>query len=128
MKVVIPIFFMYSLLGIVFYNIITDVVGLCFFITYILFSITYFRKTFIPYVLNWFKMVINDPLLMEKMRKDKSMQGYIGFIGNLYISSQNNSSKLFKIVDKVSYFAFLLIPLLVYVHYILYKQIKSTKE
>jgi hypothetical protein len=128
MKVVIPIFFMYSLLGIVFYNIITDVVGLCFFITYILFSITYFRKTFIPYVINWFKMVINDPLLMEKMRKDKSMSGYIGFIGNFYISSQNNSSKLFKIVNKISYFAFLLMPFFVYVHYILYKQIKSTKE
>ena len=127
MKVVIPIFLMYSFLGFLFYNIISNVIGLGFLIVYILFSITYFRQTFFPYVLNWFKMVINDPLLMEKMSKDKSMSGYVGIIGNLYVSSQNNSSKLFKIVKKVSYVSFLIMPFLVYVHYILHRQMKSMK-
>lgn len=127
MKVVIPIFLMYSFLGFLFYNIISNVIGLGFLIIYILFSITYFRQTFFPYVLNWFKTIINDPLLMENMRKDKSMSGYVGFIGNLYISSQNNSSKMFKMINKVSYVAFLIMPFLVYVHYILYRQMKSMK-
>ena len=131
MKVVIPVFLIYYFFGFIFHFLFSNdlIIAVIFSVTYMFFSKTYFIRTFIPYVLTWFGGIMNDDDSMKKMRDNDSMKPYIGFIGQFYISVQNNdSSKLNRAVKKVSYLSFLILPILFYVHYILYVQIKQMKK
>ena len=125
MKLIIPIL-LYFFLGFIFTSTFSNsfLIGICSLILYILFSITYFKKTFLPFVISWFESVINNHKQMEKVKEDESMKNYIGFVGRIYIALQNENddSGLLRAINKVSILSFLVFPLLVYVHYKLYEQ------
>ena len=130
MKLIISLILMYSFIGVFFTSTFSTntSIGFCSVVFYVLFSITYFRKTFVPFLLNWFGNIINDHYLMEKFKQDESMKYYLGFIGNLYVSSQTKDSDFDMYVKKFSYLSFLVLPALFYAHYRLYKQLISMKN
>lgn len=130
MKLIISLILMYSFIGVIITSTFSTntSIGLCSVVFYVLFSITYFRKTFVPFLLNWFGNIINDHYLMEKFKQDESFKGYLGLIGNLYVSSQNKDSQFPYYVKKFSYLSFLVLPALFYAHYSLYIQLKSMKN
>ena len=130
MKVFIPVSLMYFILGYSIAYVYSNnaVIGFGSLILYVLFSVTYFKQTFIPYVLNWFGSVINDNSLMESMKNDETMKPYMGLIGGFYLAMQNKDEKIHKVIKTVSYLAFLIFPILIYFHYKIYIQMKSVNK
>lgn len=126
MKFILPIVFIYTLIisfFIVSFN--NDMlIGVLTLIFYFLFSSTYFRHTFIPFCLDWFGNVINDHYFMENLKNDDKMKPYISTIGSLYVSYQSNKEAVEKVVKKISLFSFLLLPVLIMVHFRLNKATK----
>jgi hypothetical protein len=95
---------------------------------YFFFSVTYCRKTFFPYIVNWFGAISNNHYFMEKIKNDDSMNGYIEYLGNFYIKAQKDNDEFRFIVKKVSYISFIILPVFFYAHYFLYKQIKRMSK
>jgi hypothetical protein len=59
-------------------------IGISFIILAVLFSRTYFLKTFVPYCLNWIKSVSNDDALISHI-KSKNTHNYVNILGSFYI-------------------------------------------
>ena len=99
-------------------------IGISFIILAVLFSRTYFLKTFVPYCLNWIKSVSNDDALISHI-KSKNTHNYVNILGSFYIKYQNADNPIHQVINKLSWISLIFLPVYLLTQFSIYKQLKK---
>lgn len=117
--------FMSLLIISLFYNNVQ--IGISFIILAVLFSRTYFLKTFVPYCLNWLNKVGLKNGLKNDL-KNEYTDKHRAFLGSFYKNYQDADSSIHKVVTTLSWISFFLLPILFLIQFSLYKRVKKRYE
>jgi hypothetical protein len=99
-------------------------IGISFMILAVLFSRTYFLKTFVPYCLNWIKSVSNDDAFISHI-KSKNTHNYVNILGSFYIKYQNADNPIHQVINKLSWISLIFLPVYLLTQFALNRQVKK---
>lgn len=112
------------IIGFIHSFIISQLMGVFVLIMYFFFSRTFLLRTFVPIALNWFgKLISNDESLLKI--KNGEYGSYINYLGAIYVSYQDKDSSMYSMIKRLSYLAFLILPILFVFAFKLARQTKK---
>lgn len=102
-------------------------IGISFIFLAVLFSRTYFLKTFIPSCLIWMNKVSNDDSFINHL-KTKNTDNYANILGSFYIKYQDADNPIHQVINKLSWISLLFLPILFLTQFSLQKQVKKISK
>lgn len=96
------------------------------FCTYFLLSRFFFLSIFVPKIFELIKFIMQDEKVLVKLRFRNNHLFEVRFLFNTYMEYQRNINKFKKKIINYSYFAFIFMPLLIFIYFRL-NRIKNLK-
>jgi hypothetical protein len=102
-------------------------IGISFIILAVIFSRTYFLKTFIPCCLIWMNKISNDDSFINHL-KSKKTDNYANMLGSFYIKYQYADNPIHQVINKLSWISLLFLPILFLTQFSLQRQVKKISK